>query len=65
MREKELCMLQRILEKADTKTKEIIKSATTSFVTFLVTVCFILSTVMLSKREGKLIKNHETSFKKL
>ena len=56
MREKELCMLLRMLETSDIKSKELINSAPISFINFL---CECLFNV-----KKTLIQGQENSFKK-
>ena len=64
MREKELCVLRRMLETSDIKSKVLIKSAPNSYINFL---CECLLNVVNGNVPAKktLIKGHENSFKKL
>ena len=64
MREKELRMLRRMLETSDIKSKELIKSAPNSFISFF---CENLLNVVNGNVSVKktLIQGHENSFKKL
>ena len=63
MREKELCIVWRMLETSDIKTKELIKSAPITFINFLreFLLNVVNSTVPVKKT---LIQGHENSFKK-
>ena len=61
MKEKELCMLRRMLETSDKKSKELIKSAPNSFINFL---CECLLNVVKGNNLVKktLIQVQENSF---
>ena len=63
MREKELCMLRRMLEISDIKSKELIKPESNSFINFL---CECLLNVVIGNVPVKktLIQDNENSSKK-
>ena len=64
MRERELCMLRRMLETSNTKSKELVKSAPNGFINFL---CECLLNVVNGNIPVKktMIQGHESSYKKV